>query len=1045
MVWEIPVRTVPVAASVVASSALCVVAWYHREYRHARPLIVLSFGAAWWATTSVVGAATTELATKRAVYSLSYPAIGVVSVAWYVFTAQYTGRLRPPTRREAAALSVVPVGTGLAAATNDAHGLVWTAAETARRGTAAVMVVDHGPVFWIHAVQAYALIGGGTVMLLTMVVRSDDVYRTQAAFLIAAAVVPLGVNAAYFVGLTGAVDLTPAAFSLSGVVLLAAVLRARLLRQFPLARELARDRVLDEMSDAVLVTDDRGTVVDRNDAAAAQFGAVTVGSSLSATMPELAAVVASDSPAHFERENRHYEVETTRLQWGGRTTVGRLVVVRDVTATRRRERRLERERDRLAAVFDAVPHPLVRVTGPPDDPTVERANEEFENVFGAAESAFAEQPLDAQTLPGTDADEPARREVTVSTADGEDREFLFASAATDHTDTTEWIGAYVDVTERNRQVEILEQIRQNVTDVVWMSEVDETSMGKGSMEFVSDSYEDIWGRPPASLRADPTTFVDGIHPSDRDRVEAALADQATNPDEYEETYRVVTPDGETKWVHDRSSGVYADGRLQRVIGVATEITERKRRERELTRERRFFEQAIDALSDVFYVVDTDGTLRRWNDRLAAVTGRTELDGVDAAELFVPEDRAKIRTAIRTATTDGSASVEATLSTADGDRVPYEFTGSRLDDETGAPSGVVGIGRDLSERNERERTLRTFRRAVEHAGSMIYWFTEDGTLEYVNRAFERQTGYDASAVVGDETAPLAANAVTDGVESELFDTLQRGETWEAEFDTRDAAGERRTVRQTVTPVTHDDSVVRFVGVAVDVTDEENRKQQLSVLHRMLRHDLRNDLNEILLSAQLAGRETDDPAVRRHLDAAEETVEDTLSLSRDVARFRQLFESGEVESHAVELATVAREQVNSLRTERPDAELSVELSDAVPVRTNDLIDRAIRNLLRNAVEHNDSETPLVRVTATRRTDADEIALRIADDGPGIPQETIDVLRSDGETPLHHLDGFGLWLVNWVMSLSGGRVEFDRLDEGTAVTLVFPVARKEGEGCS
>lgn len=593
--------------------------------------------------------------------------------------------------------------------------------------------------------------------------------------------------------------------------------------------------------------------------------------------------------------------------------------------------------------------------------------------------------------------------------------------------------------DRDRQSVVLEQIQRNISDVVWMSDVGDAPMGKQSMEFITDSYADIWERSPESLHEDPTQFVDAIHPEDRERVEAALAEQADNPDEYEETYRIRTPDGETKWIHDRSSGVYVDGELQRVIGVATEITARKQREREAKREREFFEQAINALSDVFYVLDTDGTFRRWNQELAAVCGVEEetLAGRDATSLFIPKDRQLVREAIDRVVTDGQQTVEARLSTNDGP-VPYEFTGSPLYDEAGSLVGVVGIGRDLSERYRREQTLETFRQAVEHAGSMIYWLDEDGTVEYVNPAFESQTGYDASALIGEIDAPLASRAVAEGTAAEMFDTLRDGETWETKFMTRNAAGERRRVRQTVTPVTHDGSTVQFVAVAVDVTEEAKRRQQLSVLHRVLRHDLRNDLNEILLSVQLAERNTEQTAVRERLDAIERTVEDTLSLSKNVARFNQLFERDETKRMTVDLESVVREQVEAIRTERPGVELSTELSETVPVESNDLVDRAVRNLLRNAVEHNDMKEPQVTITASNRSDTDEIALHVADNGPGISEETVRVLESDSETQLQHLDGVGLWLVKWVMSMSGGRVEFDRREpRGTVVTLVFPIA--------
>jgi len=256
------------------------------------------------------------------------------------------------------------------------------------------------------------------------------------------------------------------------------------------------------------------------------------------------------------------------------------------------------------------------------DGTVVDRNETVETRLPSVESGM---PL-TEALPelaGTDSTEPTRIKRHPA---GETRRYRVETAPVT---LLGWlpVGQAVVITDaqreskgddRDRQSVVLEQIQRNISDVVWMSDVGDAPMGKQSMEFITDSYADIWERSPESLHENPTQFVDAIHPEDRERVEAALAEQADNPDEYEETYRIRTPDGETKWIHDRSSGVYVDGELQRVIGVATEITARKQREREAKREREFFEQAINALSDVFYVLDTDGTFRRWNQELAAV-------------------------------------------------------------------------------------------------------------------------------------------------------------------------------------------------------------------------------------------------------------------------------------------------------------------------------------------------------------------------------------------------------------------------------------------
>ena len=106
-------------------------------------------------------------------------------------------------------------------------------------------------------------------------------------------------------------------------------------------------------------------------------------------------------------------------------------------------------------------------------------------------------------------------------------------------------------------------------------------------------------------------------------------------------------------------------------------------------------------------------------------------------------------------------------------------------------------------------------------------------------------------------------------------------------------------------------------------------------------------------------------------------------------------------------------------------------------------AIDHVLRNAVEHNDTDTPRIEVT-TRPPggESSDLYLTVADNGLGIPAQQREVLVEGEETPLKHGNGIGLWLVNWIITRSGGRIAFDENDpRGSRVTLALsPVHRIE-----
>lgn len=130
------------------------------------------------------------------------------------------------------------------------------------------------------------------------------------------------------------------------------------------------------------------------------------------------------------------------------------------------------------------------------------------------------------------------------------------------------------------------------------------------------------------------------------------------------------------------------------VCVVRDISEKKQREEDFRRERRFLETALNSLDDLFYVFDDDLNYVRWNDRFEDVTGysESEIRELTPMDLFDGETKAKIESLIDRILSDGEqVIVKADLLTKSGDKEPYEFTGIPVEDK-GEIIGVVGIGR-----------------------------------------------------------------------------------------------------------------------------------------------------------------------------------------------------------------------------------------------------------------------------------------------------------------------------------------------------------------
>ena len=125
---------------------------------------------------------------------------------------------------------------------------------------------------------------------------------------------------------------------------------------------------------------------------------------------------------------------------------------------------------------------------------------------------------------------------------------------------TRYAGVAEDITER-RSAELarresderFREVVENIHEVFWM-----TDAATRKLLYISPGYEEIWGRSRESLYANPATWLEAIHPDDRDRV-ATATDAGTGGASYDETYRITRPDGSLRWIRDRGFPVQDAG------------------------------------------------------------------------------------------------------------------------------------------------------------------------------------------------------------------------------------------------------------------------------------------------------------------------------------------------------------------------------------------------------------------------------------------------------------------------------------------------------
>jgi signal transduction histidine kinase len=232
------------------------------------------------------------------------------------------------------------------------------------------------------------------------------------------------------------------------------------------------------------------------------------------------------------------------------------------------------------------------------------------------------------------------------------------------------------------------------------------------------------------------------------------------------------------------------------------------------------------------------------------------------------------------------------------------------------------------------------------------------------------------------------------------------------------------------------VVGYVLRFRDVTDRHLYQQRLKVANRVLRHNLRNRMNIISGWADEV-TESDDPEIAAAGQRIAETAAELNQLGEQVRLLVETADAGGGAMQSVPVDDHLIPLIERIRTDHPDAHLesAIEPGVTVTVPSAKHLTTAVRNLLINAIEHNDAERPSVRITVEPAGDGDHVRIRIADNGPGIPETEREVLRKGTETPLEHGSGLGLWLVHWIATMSRGEVTFEANDpRGSIVTLAL-----------
>ncbi|MFW5917798.1 MAG: PAS domain-containing sensor histidine kinase [Halorubrum sp.] len=451
---------------------------------------------------------------------------------------------------------------------------------------------------------------------------------------------------------------------------------------------------------------------------------------------------------------------------------------------------------------------------------------------------------------------------------------------------------------------------------------------------------------------------------------------------------------------------------------------------------------LDQAQDKIALLDEEGRFTYVNVAAERILGFEPADllGDVVFEYVHPRERDAVEDAFyRTVDSDEftDVTVEYRHRAADGSWVWLESRMSNRTDET--LDGYVVSSRDVTDRVRAERdraeTASNLREIAAVSGDVLWMFDADWSeVRFVNPAYEEIFGGSIEALEADPETFLDAIHPEDvpAVE-DAMERLSGGASVDMEYRVNPGENYNRWVWVQGEPITVDDDVVRITGFAKDVTDRRRRERQLVVMDNLLRHNLRNDLNVMLGTAEVL--ESEAPETADHTAVIRRVGEGLLATAEKEREIIDLI-TGRQGRVRVELDETVADCVETVRDRHPAASIEVTALDPVAVEGRSELRSAVIELLDNAIRHADAD-PTVRVGVRRTPDCAELVVR--DDHAPIPTVEADVLRGDHDmTDVYHSSGLGLWLVYWSVELSEGSVAVESSAErGNEIRVRVPLA--------
>lgn len=334
----------------------------------------------------------------------------------------------------------------------------------------------------------------------------------------------------------------------------------------------------------------------------------------------------------------------------------------------------------------------------------------------------------------------------------------------------------------------------------------------------------------------------------------------------------------------------------------------------------------------------------------------------------------------------------------------------------------------------------YRPHFERAPIGIFEVNENGEYVDVNQFGCEMVGYSRDELLGMSVADLVPDE-DDPEEIPSFTEVR--ETGEMRTEGALLRKDGDEIDVLIEAVTLEND--RLVAYVHDISDQKEYERQvteqrdnLEILNQVLRHDIRNDLQVVTSYADLLAARCENADEKKYIDKIGSSADHAIDLTGTAREIADVMLSVTGEQQQINLRGVLEKEVSEVQSSYSDSAVTTETPiPSVSIYASDVISSVFRNLLKNAIQHNNKPIAEVSVSATEQDES--VKIRIADNGPGVPDDQKDAIFGKGERGLESAGtGFGLYLIETLVTSYDGEVWVeDNNPEGSVFVVELPKA--------